>query len=66
MTTYRMYLNGTGRSGRAVNESGEPSLGELPWTIYVETDALDPLFQKFQRDHAKFLKDWMKKNIQKE
>ncbi len=50
----------------AVNESGEPSLGDLPWTIYVETDALDPLFQKFQRDHSKFLKDWMRKNIHKE
>jgi hypothetical protein len=64
MKTLRSYLTGEHRGLLVIDETAdEPSLADFPWTIYVETDALDPLFQKFQREHAKFLKDWMKKNI---
>ncbi len=67
MMTYKMYLAGQRNAVVAVNESGdEPSLSDLPWTIYVETDAVDPLFQKFQREHSLWLKSWIRKNIRRD
>ncbi len=67
MMTYKMYLAGQRNAAGELSESvGEPSLSDLPWTIYVETDAVDPLFQKFQKEHSLWLKSWIRKNIQRE
>ena len=66
MNTFKRYLAGHKAGRLAINETEEFSLNDLPWTIYIETDEVDPLFQQFQKDHADFLKDWMWKNIKKE
>ena len=66
MNTLRKFLSGQNAGRLSINETKEFSLNDLPWTIYIETDEVDEMFQKFQMDHAAFLKDWMRKNIQRE
>ncbi len=67
MMTYKMYLAGQRNAAGELSESvDEPSLSDLPWTIYVETDAVDALFQKFQREHSLWLKSWIRKNIRRD
>ncbi len=66
MNTFKRYIAGRKAGRLAINETEEFSLNDLPWTIYIETDEVDALFQQFQKDHASFLKGWMRKNIKKE